>query len=350
MSAENRKRHVRKVVIGSFLTIVLGAIIFPMSFWTVAQLMPETLAYESAAGNPRSNYWEAVRNGVSGYSAVKGQERGVLIQNGGENWRNIRNGWVANFTPWIMALMLGAITAFYIWRGRIRVKEARSGKTVPRWTLAERVLHWYTAILFIILAITGLSILFGRAVLIPLFGHHGFSGYAQLAMYTHNYVGPFFSIGIALMIVLWFKDNIPTRADWEWFKKKGGMVGDEHPPAGRMNGGEKAWFWLILTAGVATVASGFVLDFPNFEQVRSTMQVANIIHAVLAIIWISVSFGHVYIGTLGTEGAIRGMTSGRVTSEWAKQHHDLWYEEVKHLEKLTDTPAVSKSAQSRKPS
>lgn len=345
----NRKQRIRRWVIGSFLTVVLSAIMLPMAFWTVAQIMPEAFAYETAAGNPRANMWEAVRDGVAGYSAVPGQERGVLIENGGENWRQIRNGWVANFMPWVMALMLGAIIAFYIWRGRIRVNEAPSGKTVPRWTLGERVLHWYTAILFIILAITGLSILFGRAILIPLMGHHAFSSYAQLAMYTHNYVGPFFSVGIALMIVLWIKDNIPNRTDWEWFKKRGGMVGDEHPHAGRMNAGEKAWFWIIATAGVLTVASGFVLDFPNFEQTRSTMQIANIIHAVLAILWISVAFGHIYIGTLGTEGAIRGMTTGRVSREWAIQHHDLWYEGVKHLEEQTDSPAPSKSAQSQSP-
>lgn len=332
----NRKKRLRRMVSGSLLVMLLSAVLLPMAYWSVVQLMPETFAQPVTDTNPRSNYWREVREGTPGYSAVKGQERGILIQNGGQNWRQIRNGWIANFGPWIMALMLGAIAAFYIWRGRIRINESESGRTVPRWALGERVLHWYTAILFIILAITGLSLLFGRAVLIPLLGSQWFSGYAQLAMYTHNYVGPFFSIGIALMIVLWIKDNIPDRTDWEWFKQSGGMVGEAHPHAGRMNGGEKAWFWIICSVGVATVASGFVLDFPNFGQWRDTMQMANIIHGVLAILWISVAFGHVYIGTLGTEGAIRGMTTGRVSSEWARQHHDLWYEEVKHLEETTD--------------
>lgn len=340
-TTSNRKRRIRRLVGGTLLTIVLGAIILPMAFWTAAQVMPETFAYESAQNNPRSNYWREVREGTPGYSAVKGQERGVLIENGGENWRQIRNGWVANFGPWVLALMLGAIAAFYLWRGRIEVTEKPSGRTVPRWSLPERVLHWYTAILFIVLAITGLSLLFGRAVLIPLLGHHGFSAYAQLAMYTHNYIGPFFSIGVLLIIIAWFRYNIPDRTDWEWFKKRGGMVGDEHPHAGRMNAGEKAWFWIITTAGVAVIASGFVLDFPNFEQTRPTMQAANIVHSVLAILWIAVSLGHIYIGTLGTEGAIRGMTSGRVSSEWARQHHDLWYEEVKHLEETTDPPPAA---------
>jgi len=345
-AAADRKRRRRRMMGMTLIGMLAAAICLPLGFWLAAQVLPESLAYESAAGNPRANYWRAVREGAAGYSAVPGQERGVLIENGGENWRQIRNGWVANFMPWVMALMLAAIAAFFLWRGRIRVAAEPSGRSVPRWSLAERVLHWYTASLFIVLAVTGLSLLFGRAVMIPLLGHQGFAAYAELAMYTHNYAGPFFSVGVLLMILIWARDNVPTRVDWEWFRQGGGMIGKGHPHAGRMNGGEKVWFWFIATAGVAVIASGFVLDFPNFGQLRSTMQAANIVHAVLAIAWIALAFGHIYIGTLGTEGAIRGMATGRVSSEWARQHHDLWYGQVRHLEEDEGAPPAPAAEQS----
>jgi len=222
-----------------------------------------------------------------------------------------------------------AIGLFFMWRGRVRLAKGFSGQTVPRWSVAERTIHWYTATLFIIMAITGLSLLFGRRVLIPVMGGEAFAWWAQWSKDLHNYLGPFFTVGVALMIVSWIRDNIPSKVDLEWFKQGGGIVSDRHPPAGRMNGGEKAWFWIVCTVGTATVISGLVLDFPNFGQTRETMQAANVVHGVCSLIWIGVFFGHVYIGTLGMEGSIEAMARGRVDVNWAKQHHDLWYEDLR---------------------
>jgi formate dehydrogenase subunit gamma len=347
-----RKLRLRKLLGYTVLGIIVAALLLPLGYWGAAKVIPGLQAYaettEAGAGvvNPRSNYWRAVREGQQGTSKVRGQERGILIQHGGENWRQIRNAWIATIGPWVLGLMLAAITVFYLWRGRIRIDKPLSGKTVPRWSTPERVLHWYTAILFIILAITGLSLLFGRAVLIPVIGPQAFAAYAQVAIYAHNYLGLFFAVGVLLMILSWVRYNIPSRVDLEWFKQGGGLTSDTHPPAGRMNGGEKVWFWIIATVGVAVIASGFVLDFPNFGQLRGTMQSAHIIHASLGIIWIAIALGHIYIGTLGTEGAIEGMTKGRVSSEWAKQHHELWYEEVKHLETDAAETVVESGSQS----
>lgn len=197
------------------------------------------------------------------------------------------------------------------------------------------MLHWYTTILFILLAITGLSLLFGRAVLIPLLGLEGFAAYADVAIDLHNYLGSLFAVGVALMLILWGKHNIPNKVDWHWFKQGGGFLkNSRHPSAGRINGGEKAWFWTIATMGVAVIVTGFILDFPNFGQIRGTMQIAHIFHAALAVVWISFAFGHIYIGTIGTEGALEGMTKGEVSVEWARQHHDLWYQEIQRKGKL----------------
>jgi formate dehydrogenase subunit gamma len=281
-----------------------------------------------ADSNPRSPYWRAVRAGVDGTTTVRGTERGELIDNTGENWRALRNGIVASVMPWSIVVSALVIAVFYAWRGRIRLEEPPGDARVARWSLLERTVHWYTALLFIVLALTGCSLLLGRALLIPLVGHAAFATYAELAMRTHNLAGPAFAFGLAAMIVLWARDNIPRAIDLEWFRRAGGMgKGARHAPAGRMNGGEKAWFWFIATAGVAVVASGLVLDFPNLQQRREVMAVANLVHGLGALAWTALALGHIYIGTLGTEGALEGMLGGDVSATWARQHHDHWYAE-----------------------
>lgn len=333
--AEQRKTKTRraKIMLWSLVTIMLGATLLPLTGYIYVGV---TTASAQATGddNPRANYWRAVREGGAGYTASQGPyTTNTLIQNGGQNWRQIRNGPVTNYTPWLLAAVVGAILIFHLIKGRVKVDEPLSGRTVERWSMGERILHWYTAILFIILAITGLSMLFGRIVLIPLLGPQGFSAWANVAILAHNYLGPFFAVGILIEILWWIRHNIPNASDMKWFAQGGGILAGKHPPAGRMNGGEKLWFWIICTFGVAVCVTGIILNFPNFEQTRETMQIASVIHAVTAIIWTAVAIGHIWIGTLGTEGSLEGMTSGRVSEEWAKQHHNEWYEKVKTAEK-----------------
>lgn len=280
--------------------------------------------------NPRSQTWRQARTGEPGYVAASGPyTTNTLINNSGENWRQIRNGPIHNLGGLLIILAALGVATFHMFKGRTPIEGGRAGYTVPRWSAFERGLHWFTAITFIALAITGLSMLFGRTVLIPLFGHTANAAWANVAMNIHNYVGPAFSVGVVLMILAWAKDNIFNRTDIAWFKAGGGIVGNEHPSAGKLNGGEKVWFWLgVFVLGLAVVITGFILDFPQFGQSRSTMGTAHIIHAAAALIWIGFAFGHIYIGTAGTEGALEGMTTGRVDVNWARQHHDLWYDEL----------------------
>ena len=55
------------------------------------------------------------------------------------------------------------------------------------------------------------------------------------------------------------------------------------------------------------------------------MQISHVIHAAVAMLFVTVSFGHIYMGTLGVEGAFEGMWTGSVDAVWAEQQHDLWY-------------------------
>lgn len=320
----------RRAMAWSFILILGGAIALPLAGYLYANMQPAHAQAGSEDANPRSNLWRSVRGGNEGYTAVRGDETNVLIQNGGHNWRQLRNGPIATYGGWFLFLSAVAIMAFFALRGRVDLDAGRSGQVVKRWALWERMLHWYTAILFIVLSVTGVSLLFGRKLLIPLLGPQGFAGYAQFAKDFHNYLGPFFAGGVALIIVCWIWHNFPKAEDFKWFAQGGGILGKAHPSAGRMNAGEKVWFWLICTVGVAVCVTGVVLDFPGvWDQTRDTMQKANVIHSIAAIAWIAVFFGHVYIGTIGSEGSLEGMTTGYVDANWAKQHHDLWYEQVK---------------------
>lgn len=325
----------RRAMLWSLLGMAVAAMVLPLGGYVYVGFSEAQAQSTWQEQNPRSDMWGAVRRDNAGYTAVAGQEAGVLIQTEGQLWREIRNGPVASIMPWVMLAAIVAVLLVYLIAGQNKLKERPSGRMVPRWALWERTLHWTTATLFILMAITGLSMLFGRAVLIPLLGIEGFAAYAMFAKSLHNYVGVFFTACVLVMILAWIWWNIPNKTDLQWFKRGGGYIKDKHPPAGRANGGEKLWFWFIAIVGGAVCVTGLILDFPGFGQTRQTMQIANVIHAVASIAWISLFFGHAYIGTLGTEGAIEGMTTGEVSAEWAKQHHDQWYEKVKDRERVS---------------
>lgn len=280
------------------------------------------------AVNPIAETWRQVREGTAAYSAVQGQEANELIQASGQNWRRLRNGPMARLGAWLLAGTLAALGLFYIVRGKVPLDQPRTGRTVLRWTGAERLMHWMTALLFLILALTGLSLMYGRALLIPVLGHASFAAYAELCKGLHNLLGPLFLAGLFILLITWLRDNIPNRSDIAWFKAYGGIIGRQHPSAGRMNGGEKLWFWLLATAGLMMGISGLVLDFPNFGQDRWIMQTAHLLHVGLAFLIMAAALAHIYIGSIGEEGALEGMITGRVDERWARQHHDLWLQAV----------------------
>jgi formate dehydrogenase subunit gamma len=200
---------------------------------------------------------------------------------------------------------------------------------VKRFSTWQRSVHWTVAITFCVLALSGLIMLFGKYILMPVFGRTLFSWLAILCKNLHNFVGPVFAIGLILIILTFIKDNFIKSYDFKWFAKFGGIISGEHVPSGRFNAGEKVWFWGgVLVLGVTVSVTGFILDFPNFAQGRETMQLANVIHAVAAIVFMAVFLGHVYMGTIGTEGAYRAMRDGEVDETWAKEHHEIWYQEV----------------------
>lgn len=328
----------RRTAVWLTAALLAGVVVLPLGSYVYTALTAAAAAEQKT--NPRANYWRAVRRGNEGYTAVTGVrldgrvingETNVLIQNGGQNWRQARNGPVASISPWVLAVVVGLIALYFLMQGPVRLERRPSGRTLPRWGLAERVLHWYTATLFILLAVTGLSLLFGRAVLIPLLGLQGFSAYALFSINVHNYLGPFFVIGVVLELLVWVRHSIPDKTDWEWIRQGGGLIGKgKHPHAGRTNAGEKLltfWFGLFVLGLMVSITGLFLLGWIG-AGTRETMQLTNLIHASAAVVWVAVMLGHIYLGTVGVEGAFQAMWKGEVSEEWARQHHDLWYSEV----------------------
>jgi formate dehydrogenase subunit gamma len=276
--------------------------------------------------------WRDVRSGDKNpyqTTQVRGRETNVLIQNEGEMWRRIRNGPITVYGGWLIVLAFLALGLFYWWRGEIMLKEPRTGHTILRFTEWQRIVHWTTAIAFVILAISGIFMLFGRYVILPIFGYSVFSFLTIVGKNLHNFVGPLFAVCTVLSITAFIRGNGFRRYDWTWIRRIGDFLKGEHVSAGRYNAGEKLWFWIGVTLlGIVVSASGLVLDFPNFGQTREAMQLANVIHAIAAVCFIAFGLAHIYLGTIGVEGTYDAMRHGVVDETYAKEHNDIWYEEV----------------------
>ena len=290
---------------------------------------------QRAVTQPGNNapVWREVRGGQTQYTTTSapGRETGILVQSWGETWRQIRNGPITFWGGWLVVAVLLAIAALYFTRGPVKLHDRPSGRLIRRFSAIEQIAHWSTAISFVVLGLSGLIMLFGKHVLLPVIGYTLFAWLTALAKNLHNFIAPLFIVSVVLFIFLFIRDNLPRAYDLRWFAKAWAYVsGKEHVPSGRFNAGEKVWFWFgVIGLSIVVSWSGLILLFPNFDQTRAVMQQAHLWHAIAAVIYIGMSLGHIYLGTLGVEGAYQAMRSGYVDEVWAKEHHEIWYNEVK---------------------
>jgi formate dehydrogenase subunit gamma len=292
--------------------------------------------------------WRGVAGGLQGFTSLpKSQdpEAGILIQapvqypgsrmtTAGEAWRQVRNDWIIPYGGALFLISLGALAIFYLARGPLGHSEGRGPRTIERFTPFERSAHWANAIAFVILAVSGLIMAFGKFFLLPVMGLTLF-GWLTYALKTlHNFAGPLFAVSLVIVFFTFVRDEWPQRGDLKWLLKAGGVFsksGDE-PPSHRFNAGEKVIFWIgVLLLGVIVVGSGLVMDklIPNLLYERSTMQVAHMVHAVAAVLMLCITAVHIYLGTIGMRGAYSAMRVGHVDEEWAREHHQYWYEDIK---------------------
>ncbi len=306
---------------------------------------------QSLGSNSDSEIWRAVRRGQAGNVSIPDKQAGVLIQSEGDNWRAMRNGPLTVAGAWIFLGFVGLVALFFAIRGRIKIDSGLSGHTIERFNGVERFAHWLTATTFIVLALTGLNLLYGRHVLLPILGPEVFSAITTAGKYAHNYLSFPFMLGVIMMFVLWVAHNIPNRYDMIWAAKGGGLfVKGVHPPSRKFNLGQKLIFWMVIVGGVSLSVSGVALLFPftlaywgpTFSALNAIgfslpaeitmmeeMQLSTLWHGIVAMVMIGVIVAHIYIGSIGMEGAFAAMGSGHVDENWAREHHSVWVAEVK---------------------
>jgi formate dehydrogenase subunit gamma len=312
---------------------------FRIAVGVLALLVLATAALPAAAQQPTSvdpqasavkeNQLLQEFNRISGRCTLPDQKACTIEQPAGRDWRHFHEvtlRWIGGI---VILGILAVLIIFYLWRGMVRIESGRSGRTIVRFGAFERFAHWMTATCFIILAISGLNITFGRPLLLPLMSPEAFTAWSEWAKYAHNYLSFPFTIGVILIFFMWIAGNIPNRVDVEWFRRGGGIVGHDHPPAYRFNGGQKMVYWIVVLGGSAVAVSGYVLMFPFYGTSIQNMQAAEIVHGVVAMLFVAAMLGHIYIGTIGMEGAFEAMGTGTVDLNWAKEHHSLWLEEEK---------------------
>lgn len=287
--------------------------------------------------------WHDVSKGVTGQTMLPYPEYGNLIQGfvqypgsklttAGEAWRQVRNNWIIPYGGSLLLIVLVAIALFYVAKGSIKLHGQETGRRIERFTYFERAAHWVNAIAFVALAVSGIVMAFGKFFLLPVIGSTLFGWLTYALKNLHNFVGPLFAVSLVVVIFTFIKDNLPAKGDLVWLLKGGGLLSGKEVPSHRFNAGEKVVFWAgVFFFGLIVVGSGLFLDklLPVVEFTRANMQVAHMIHATAAALMMALFLGHIYLGTIGMKGAYKAMKTGYVDETWAKEHHALWYDDIK---------------------
>jgi formate dehydrogenase subunit gamma len=309
------------------LRLTLGTLMFLTIAGTLPvvaeQFAPDGAPDPTASGVSQQTLLREVPR-IEGYIDIPDTRASVLMQPAGRTWDHFHEVALHWFGAIVIIGVIVVLGSAYLIVGRLRVSAGRSGTRVQRFNAFERFSHWLTAVSFVVLALTGLNITFGKILLLPVLGKDAFSSLSQAAKYVHNFTSFAFVIGLVLIVAMWLKDNIPRKVDIDWLRQGGGFIKSKHAPAGRFNAGEKAVFWTALLAGIAVAVSGYLLLFPFYVTNILGMQIAQVVHAVIAVLFVALILAHIYIGTLGMEGAFEAMGTGEVDLNWAKEHHDLW--------------------------
>lgn len=302
-------------------------------------------------GRSDADVWRGLRyNELDPSTQVRSPAADVLIQDGGMPWYKLREGPVITYGGGAILGMIVLLAVFYFIRGRIKIDGGPAGTTIQRFKAIERFGHWLLAGSFIALGLTGLITLMGRSFLIPVMGPEAFATLAAGSKWLHNNIAWAFMLGLVMTFCMWVVHNIPNKLDWQWIKAGGGIFTKGHPSAKKFNAGQKIIFWTVMVLGVSVSLSGLSLLFPfqmpmfadTFGLINSVlgtslptdlapheeMQYANIWHSIVAFVMMVAIIAHIYIGSVGMEGAFDAMGNGQVDLEWARQHHDLWVAEV----------------------
>jgi formate dehydrogenase subunit gamma len=319
----------------------------PAGFVAPAEPKPDESAAVRAKTQPGNNapFWRAVRESghAEGITNLPGAEKGILIQpfvqypgaryaTAGEAWRQVRDRWLIPYGGALLLIVAGALAIFYWRMGAMGGHEINTGRKIERFTPFERSAHWSNAIAFVVLALSGIVMAFGKFFLLPVLGLTLFGWLTYALKTVHNFVGPLFVVSLVVVFVTFVRDNLPAAGDWHWLRRGGGMFSAQEVPSHRFNAGEKLMFWGgVFALGLGVVLSGLVLDqlMPGLGETRAQMQVAHMVHAVGTALMMAMFMGHIYIGSIGLKGAYASMRTGYVDEAWAQAHHEWWYQDIK---------------------
>jgi formate dehydrogenase subunit gamma len=312
-----------RFAVGAFALMVSIALVLPAP----AQQPNPNVSVNPTASSVKEDQLLREMRIISGRGSIPDVKSYNIEQPAGRDWRQFHEVWLPRIGGAAIVGMLFLLVLFYLYRGMVRLDAGRSGRTLVRFNVFERFVHWMTATCFIALALSGLNITFGKHLLQPLIGAETFAAWSQWAKYAHNYLSFPFTLGVIAILLMWIAWNIPDKVDVEWLREGGGMIGNKRPPAGRFNAGQKIIYWIVVIGGTAVAATGYLLMFPFYATDIAGMQLAQMVHGTIAVLFIAVMIAHAYIGTIGMEGAFEGMWDGTVDINWAKEHHSLLLEE-----------------------
>ena len=279
---------------------------------------------------------------VSGRVSIPDDNASGLIKPGNKSWAATSNGTVRILTILAIVGAVGVLLAFYLIRGRIRVEGGMSGIRILRFSAFERFSHWLMSGSFIVLALTGLNLVLGRIIILPWLGEGAFSTLTTWGKVSHNYVGWAFMLGLIMSFLVWVAHNIPDKVDVQWLSQGGGLLKNGvHPPAKKFNAGQKIIFWSVTLGGAALSFTCVMMLFPGLGGGEADWQLYQLIHGIVAAGLSFVIIAHIYIGSVGMEGAFDAMGTGEVDLNWAKEHHSLWVDEVQRDPKNKDLLAKS---------
>lgn len=294
---------------------------------------------------------EALFNALQGGQAIGGrvsipdQAAANLIKPAGPDWRARHQGTMFWLTVGASLSVLAVLVIYYLVRGPMRVESGWSGVGILRFSGVERFAHWLTATSFIVLALSGLNLVIGRYVLLPLIGPDSFAWVTQMGKLGHNYLAWPFMLGLVLMFLVWARDNLPQKGDGVWLGAAGGMLGGDHPPAHRFNAGQKIIFWVVILGGAALSATGVLLLFPALGGDYANWQLSQVLHGAIAAVMVAIILAHIYLGSIGMEGAFHAMAEGEVDLSWAREHHAYWVQELAEKGRVAPTGAQATPAE-----
>ncbi|MEI8267863.1 MAG: formate dehydrogenase subunit gamma [Betaproteobacteria bacterium] len=318
----------------------------PAGFVAPAEPKPDETNAQRAKTQPGNNapFWRDVRESGNkeGTVSMPIPEGGTLVQRfvqypgssfttAGEAWRQVRNRWIIPYGGSLLLISALALGLFYWRKGAMGGHEPDTGRVIERFTPLERAAHWTNAIAFVVLAVSGIVMAFGKFFLLPVLGSTLFGWLTYALKNAHNFAGPLFAVSLVIVFITFIKDNLPRKEDLTWLVRAGGMFGGAEVPSHRFNAGEKGVFWAgVFGLGLVVVGSGLVLDMviPGLAYLRGDMQIAHMIHATASVLMMALFLGHIYMGTIGMKGAYSAMRTGYVDEGWAKEHHALWYEDI----------------------